>query len=551
VKATENNPPNILMVLIDDLGYTDLDVYGGDISTPNINNIANQGMVFTDAHAYPSCAPTRAAFLTGQDPHTIGLGSQNGVAPAGVTLEDAGYEGYLSGKYTSIANLLKSNGYRTYHSGKWHLGYGEKQSPIAQGFERHFSLLDGAASHYGDMKGVGLGVSGSGSATYVENGERLKKLPDNFYSTKNYTQWLIDELAEGKADARPFFAYLAYTAVHDPLHAPEDLILKYASLTENGYEQLRKERIKNLVSLGLTVDPSLISKWLSGTPRWSSLTEDEQKDLSKRLAVYAAMLEYLDHELGRLVDFLKSEDLYDNTLIVLMSDNGAATVPKTIYSRNVSDIEWQNKNYPLTDVSSYGLPGSFPSLGTYNAEALAGPYFGFKSNLYEGGVRVPMIVKTPGREDVGVRKQNVNIVDLYKTFSDYAGVTNLNNDQLLGCSLRQTFEWNSVGECSDEFGMSYMGWRSYRKGVWKLVFVSSGFGGTGKYALYKLDDDPGEMRDLSSDYPEKVAYLNDKWNKYAKKNNVKVIPMEKVNSMFDPIAGKFFEIDWGSNSLSN
>lgn len=541
----ESTKPNILMVLIDDLGYTDLGAYGGNIKTPEMDLLAKDGILFTNAHANPSCAPTRASFLTGQDPHRVGLGSQNGVAPPGIDVNTRGYEGHLNGDFVSIAELLKGAGYQTFQIGKWHLGHDASQSPKALGFDKNYTLLDGAASHYSDMNGVSLGVSPSGKAQYQENNKSIKKLPDNFYSTKNYTQWLLDSLANRENKKAPFFAYLAYTAVHDPLHAPDDLILKYMELFSGGYEKLKNERIQGLVKEGLIADSALVSRWLTGTPSWNDLNETEQRDIAKRMAVYAAMLEYLDLELGRIVTYLKSQGEYENTLIVIMSDNGAATIPRTFYAKNAKDLAWQDKTYPKNDVASYGQQGSFATLGSYNAQALSGPYFGFKTNLHEGGTRVPMIVKQP-QSSLPVHNDSfVHISYLYKTFAEYAGVDLSGHDELLGCSLKSVLEWGGDASCSDEFGMGYMGWRSYRKGDWKIVFVSKGFGGTGEYALYNLSTDPGEANNLASVYPDKVRYLDAKWLAYANRNNIKVVPMDKVNTFFDRVSNKFFEAYWG------
>lgn len=537
--------PNILMILIDDLGYTDLGIYGGDIDTHNMDALGKNGIIFSNAHVNPSCAPTRASLMTGKDPHRVGLGSQNGVAPPGIPSGQPGYKGSLEGEYRGLAEILKRAGYDTFHVGKWHLGEEPQQSPEALGFDHYFSLMDGAASHFSDRHGVGLAISPSGFATYREDGKPVESLPTNFYSTRYYTQWLLDALAKRKEKQKPFFAYLAYTAVHDPLHAPEDLIIKYSNLFSDGFEKLKDQRILGLVRQGLIADSSLVTRWLSGTPSWNDLTDIQQQDMTERMAVYAAMLEYVDQQIGRLVDQLKTSGEFDNTLIVIMSDNGAATVPRTFYARNVKELAWQDEVYPLQSIEDYGKPESFATLGTYNAQAISGPYFGFKANLHEGGTRVPMIVKTPGPPK-GLKNDNfVHIGDMYSTFADYAGADVSDQQGLTGCSLKPILDGRTNEACHDEFGMGYMGWRAYWSGPWKLIFVSESFGGTGNYALYNLEQDPGEVVDLSDQYPGKVEELARKWQIYARAHGIAEVPMEKVNEKYDGISHRLFDIYWG------
>lgn len=536
---------NILMVLIDDLGYTDLGLFGGNITTANIDALGQQGTVFTNAHANPSCAPTRASFMTGKDPHRVGLGSQNGVAPPGVKTTRLGYKGSLEGEYVGLAEVMKRGGYDTFQVGKWHLGKEASQSPGSLGFDNYFALLDGAASHYSDMLGVSLSISPSGKATYLDNGQQLTSLPEDFYSTHYYTQWLLDALKNRRDTEKPFFAYLAYTAVHDPLHAPGDLIKKYEDIFADGFAQLKQQRIRGLREQGLIPDSPVVTRWLARTPAWDELTEVQQADMAKRMAVHAAMLEYLDEELGRIVAFLKETGDYDNTLIVVMSDNGAATVPKTFYPKGEKDQAWQDQAYPLEAVADYGKKGSFTEIGTYNAQALSGPYFGFKTNLYEGGTRVPLIIKAPGSDQKVVNGQFAHISDLYATFADYAEVDLSGQRGLIGCSLKSALDTRAEQACHPEFGMAYMGWRAYWQGSWKLVFVSESFGGTGKYALYNLDEDPGEVKDLSRLYPDKVREMSERWDRYAKSHGIVGVRMKEVNDVFDRISDKFFEIYWG------
>lgn len=544
-RTFHSGKPNILMILVDDLGYTDLGSYGGNIDTANMDQLAAQGMRFSNAHAYPSCAPSRASLLTGQDPHKVGLGGQNGVTPVGVSPKASGYSSSLEGEFTSIAALVKKQGYRTYQSGKWHLGHEEHQLPAAMGFEKYFTLIDAAASHYDDNLAVSQRVSPTGRGSYIRNGEIVSELPEDFYSTKNFTDEIINMIEAGKDDDRPFFAYLAYTAVHDPLHAPDEYIDKYRDAFSSGFEELRQERVRGLARSGLISDDPVATEKLKEIPYWKELTSKQKEDLSKRMAVYAAMLDYMDEQIGRLVKHLKEIGEFDNTLIVIASDNGAAGTPMTVYTEgNPDDIVWQKANYPLRSIDDYGRKGSFPTMGLPNAQASSGPYHNVKLSLHEGGTRIPLIVKVPNKNSSGIINTFFHLSDLYPTFADYAGADTNDQNTLLGVSFYPILENSDISVPDRGFGMEYMGLRSYRKGDWKLVFVPEAIGGTGDYALYNLASDPGETRDLGRDHPAIVEDLAIAWFDYASENGVIVVPMSLVNEHYNRIGSYFLGIDW-------
>lgn len=533
--------PNILFILVDDLGYTDLGSFGGDIDTPNIDELAATGTLFTNAHAYPSCAPSRAALITGRDPHRVGFGAQNGFAPPGVAPSTPGYSGVLEGDFTSIAHLLRKVGYRTYHIGKWHLGHDPSQRPQALGFDSNFSMLDGAASHYADMHAISTAFSESGKAHYDRNNRRVETLPKDFYSTTNYTQALIDFLARDAGERRPFFAYLAYTAVHDPLHAPSPLIEKYRRKYGDDVSNLRQRRIAAQSRSDLVVrgSPSIRTLSAAAPPRDAAV----RRDLARRQAVYAAMLEHLDTEIGRLVAYLKQTGAYDSTVIFLMSDNGASGAPRSLYTRSPAQRAWQKRAYPRRDLETYGEPGSFATLGTPNAQASSGPYFAFKATLFEGGTRVPMIASGPGIARGSRVDDFVHIADIYPTIAELAGVEPAKPAQLAGQSLHPILSMARESIDRQGFGSAFMGWRAYRDGPWKLLFMSPAFGGTGRYALYHLENDPGETRDLSSQHEQRVRQMARRWENYAKANGVVSPSMERVNRFYSQIAGPMLALD--------
>ena len=544
--------PNVLMIMLDDLGYTDLGPYGGDAATPNIDALAQDGLQFSNFHAYPVCAPTRAALMTGQDPHRVGLGSMEGFTAPGVSTTTPGYQGTLDGDFTGIAEILADADYSTYQAGKWHLGAAPEQTPRALGFEQNFTMYDGAASHYADkLRHAPREVEPVDTVLYERNGQPVEELPDDFYSTHAYTDEMLRMIEEGRESDRPFFGYLAYTAVHDPLHVPDaGLIDQYLDLylENNDYNKLRAERIGRLADKGL-IDPDIATRWPVQTPDWDALSPQQKRDLAYRMAVYAAMIDDVDRQIGRLTDHLKETGEYDNTLIVVTSDNGAASASRVVYTAKPGSGEWQDEHYPLVgDVESYGLPGSYPTLGLPNAQVSSGPYFHTKTTVFEGGTRVPAIVKTPGGNDEGEGPRVVDafthIVDLYPTVAEYAGAEINSADPLAGDSAKPLFDGVSDQVGTDEFGMELFGHRVYREGDWKLVYAPVLAGGSGTYALYNLDSDPGETRDLIDTHPDIAQRLAEKWEQFAAENGVVPAPFDVVEASAPRIAALMYSIDW-------
>lgn len=550
-QPAETSAPNILMVLADDLGYSDLGAYGGDASTPNIDALAGEGVQFANFHSYPICAPTRAGLMTGQDPHMVGLGTMEGGGPPGVPRTTLGYKGSLEGEYTGIAQILSDADYDTYQVGKWHLGTAPDQSPAALGFDQNYTLLEGGASHFGDQLRLAPGREEPiSTASYEANGEPID-LPEDFYSTHNFTDEMLKMIESGEGDDKPFFGYLAYTAPHDPLHVPDNtLVDKYLDmyLNDNNYNDLRTDRIARMAEIGLLDDADIDTRWPSQTPEWDTLTDDQKQDLAYRLAVYSAMVEDVDTQLGRIIDQLKESGEYDNTMIVVASDNGSAGLSRSLYAQAPGALEWMDANYPLIgDVEAYGEPGSFPVLGLPNAQVASGPYFHTKGAVYDGGTRAPLIVKTPASaEQDGARIVDTftQITDLYPTFADYAGATLVNPDALLGDSAKPLLDGTSEEVGDNKFGLEMFGERAFRDGDSKLVFAAPGNSGTGQWALYDLAADPGETTDLSAENPEEVQRLSALWDEYAAKNNVIPVDFEAVNAANGGRAPVIYSLDW-------
>jgi arylsulfatase len=305
--------PNVLIIVADDLGYTDLGVFGSEIHTPNLDRLAKTGTILTNYYSSPLCAPTRAMLLSGTDHHLAGEGLM------GMAVDDApGYEGYLNHRVVSLATRLQSAGYHTYMAGKWHLGNEEDQSPTARGFERSFTLLDGAATHFNDMGG-GLGTT----AHYRDDGKLVQSLPQNFYSAVYYTDKMLEYLKSRAGDGRPFFAYLAYTTPHWPIQARDEDIDRYRGRYNEGYEVLRQRRWAGWKAAGMASKNAEMPNLPPSYKAWDSLSDKERAGSIRTMEVYAAMIERMDTEIGRVLDYLRSSGQLDNTLIMFQSDNGA------------------------------------------------------------------------------------------------------------------------------------------------------------------------------------------------------------------------------------
>lgn len=544
--ATEQ--PNIVLIMIDDLGYTDMGAYGSEIDTPNLDALAAQSFKFTDAHALPSCGPTRAALMTGQDQHRVGLGSQNQIYPPGASGDMPGYKGSLEGDYVGLAKILADAGYSTFIAGKWHLGHKPGQLPGDLGFQQSVVLLDALASHYSDQLGPSPHISetGTGKASYMRNDQPIDSLPDDFYSTRFYSDEFIRMVDVAREQDQPFFGFLSYTAMHDPLHAPAELIEKYADRYTKSFIELRKSRIKGMCEQGVLQKCDAATRWAETTPDWETLTDRQKYDLQHRMATYAGMMDYTDQQVGRVFDHLKATGEYDNTLFVVVSDNGASAMPASLYVKAEGEEEWQRENYPHRKVEDYGKRGSFPAMGMPNAQAASGVYYGYKLTVFEGGTRIPMLVKMPGKTDGKVVHALTHISDLYPTFAEFAGADLGNQQYLIGHSMKPLLEGRAKAVRENgEFGMAWMGWRVYRQGDWKLVFMSQGFGGTDGYALYNLKDDPGETTDLLASEQDKVKELAAKWDAYARANNIVDSPMDVVNGVMNRVVTRFTGMDWG------
>ncbi len=519
-KEPEVLKPNILIIVADDLGFSDIGPFGGNIGTPVLDSLSKESRLFSNFHVLPTCSPTRSALLTGNDNHVAGLGIMEEVDyPQLHNLQLPGYSGHLSNQVVTIPELLKENGYHTYMTGKWHLGEGAGRDPYDRGFEETFILGTGGGSHWNDKKPL----APPQRVNYTRNGENMLP-PADFYSSKNYTDSMIQFIDRNKQDNKPFFAYLAYTAVHDPLHVPKDYIAKYKGKFDTGWDSLWSLRFNNLKALGI-VPADMKTFKNPGIPVWSSLPKEKQEEFSRDMEVYAGMLDYMDMSIGRMLDYLKKQGLYDNTMIIFMSDNGANGAMATNYPGNGDHVYLNSFNNKM---ENRGLLNSYVEQGPGWAQASTSPFRFFKSFATEGGIKAPLIIKMPGKtKDAGQWNNGfVHVTDIMPTILELTGTSyplqykGKNIHPLIGRSLLPVLHGDSVTvHPNDGMGWELFEMKAFIKGKWKILRLPRPFG-SGLWELYDIEKDPGETTDLTLQYPQIKTELMSEWNRYAKQNEV-------------------------------
>lgn len=519
-EQTKIQQPNILLIVGDDLGFSDIGSFGGNIHTPVLDRLGKESMLFSNFHVLPSCSPTRSALLTGNDNHVAGMGIMSEMDyPFLHNKQLPGYRAYLSKQVVTIPELLRNNNYHTYMVGKWHLGEGAGKDPFDRGFEETFILGTGGGSHWNDRKAL----APPQHMDYTRNGKEVK-LPDDFYSTRNYTDSLIRFIDRNKSDKKPFFAFLSYTAVHDPLHAPKEFIDKYKGKFDMGWDSLWAERFTNLKKLGIV--PGDAKGIPNPTiPKWKTLSPEHQKDYARDMEVYAAMLDYMDMSIGRVFEYLKQSGQYDNTLIIFMSDNGANGAMATSYPGNADGKYLGTFN---NELENRGLQNSYIETGPGWAQASSAPFRLFKLFTTEGGIRAPLIIKLPGQNnEPGKWNRNfVHVTDIMPTVLEVTGTTYPTEYQgnkiheLIGSSLLPTLNNSSLDIHADK-GMGYelFEMKAYIKGNWKILRLPVPMA-SGEWELYDIVKDPGETTDLSTQYPDIRQQLIEAWNEYAMQNEV-------------------------------
>lgn len=511
---------NFIIVLADDMGFTDISPFGGNMPTPVLDTLASQGLKFSNFHVQPTSSPTRSSLLTGNDNHVAGFGIMSEMDyPVLHDKNLPGYSGHLSKNVVTIPELLREKGYHTYMVGKWHLGEEEGMDPHDRGFEETFTLGTGGGSHWNDQRSL----APPQHMIYSRNGKETG-LPEDFYSSRNYTDSIISFIDRNRDDGKPFFAYVSYTAVHDPLHVPKDYISKYKGKFDMGWDSLRTLRVANLIKAGIIPsDYKIVSP--ATLPPWNKIPAKEKEHLIRDMEVYAAMVDYLDMSIGRLLDYLKKQGLYDNTMIIFISDNGANGAMATTYPGNADG------KYLATfdnSIDNRGLKNSYIETGPAWAQACSGPFRMFKSFTTEGGIRTPLIITMPGKvKNQGTwNKGFVHVTDIMPTILELADVKypeKYNGNEihpLIGKSIVSVLKGDSVTvHSADGMGWELFEMKAYIRGNWKILRLPQPYG-TGTWQLFDLEKDPGETTDLSEKYPEIKESLVKLWKDYASYNKV-------------------------------
>jgi arylsulfatase len=512
--------PNFLLVVVDDMGYTDLGSFGGEIETPNIDALADAGVRFTDFHVSVSCSPTRSMLLSGTDNHLAGMGTMSELIQPWQEGKP-GYETHINDRVVTLPEVLRDGGYHTYMAGKWHLGHDKGNRPYDRGFEKTYSLMNGGASHYSDMNPL----FEADVITYTKNGQQIDTLPGDFFSSRSYADFLMNSIRENRGDGKPFFAYLSFTAPHDPMHVPEPWRTKYKGQYADGYESLRNKRVEGSKKAGVFPANGAVTERHAMVKPWSSLTEKDKAWQQAQMEVYAGMVDNLDYHFGRVVQFLKDIGEYDNTVIILFSDNGSAPADSEDYPGNrEGDFLKQFDN----SVDNIGNRTSHSAYGIGWAQAGSGPLDLFKMAVGEGGIRSPLIVSGPDiKGDGGFNRNFSYITDIMPTMLEMAKLdhpTQFKGKDVLpmrGHSITESLNNSkkTIYSADEYVGGEMFDGRWLRKGDYKAILVPKPFG-DGQWRLFNVVMDPGETNDLAKEKPKLLKELQQAWDQYADETGV-------------------------------
>jgi arylsulfatase len=518
--------PNILLIVADDLGFSDLGAFGGEIETPSLDRLARAGVRFTDFHSAPACSPTRAMLMTGTDPHVAGIGSM--LEMKHPDFEGApGYEGHLNDRVVTVTELLRDAGYHTLLSGKWHLGETATSTPAARGFERSFAFLPAGGSHYGLGEGNAFSIV---AATYQEDGAPVTELPADFYSSDYFADRMIGYLDERPRD-RPFFAYLPFTAPHWPLQAPDASIAKYRGRYDDGPEALRARRLEALKAEGLCA-PDVVPHPLVGGVAWEDMSPDQRAWSARAMEVYAAMVDRMDWNVGRVLAALEASGDLANTAVLFLSDNGAEGAIVEAMPIVGPKIQAQVDRLFDNSLENLGRPTSCCWYGPRWAQAATAPSRLHKSFTTQGGIRVPAFVSGAGvGRDGEISDAFATAMDVPATLLDWAGVEHPARyagravAPMRGRSMAAHLAGatTAIHPADTETGWELFGRRGIRRGRWKAIWLRPPEG-EARWELFDLAADPGETDDLAAREPQVLAELVEAWGRYVRETGVVETP---------------------------
>lgn len=510
--AADPGRPNIVLIVADDVAFSDLGAYGSEIRTPNIDALAERGTRFSNVHATPMCAPSRAMLMTGLDNHRAGLGNLPETTPP-EHRDSPAYRGTLTAGLPTIADRLRRSGYRTFMTGKWHLGHTPESLPSARGFDRSFILDATGADNWEDRPYLPV----YDEATWIADGEPAD-LPDDFYSSGFLVDRMIDFVGD-KPSGDPFFAYVAFTAVHIPVQAPREFTMRYEGVYDDGWQAQRERRATALKAQGLIPKDAPLGPMHPDLREWSELPAAQRAWHSRAMMVYAGMLEAMDHHLGRLIEHLRRTGAYDNTVFLVTSDNG----PEGASPIDMAAMRlWLKAVGYSTDINTLGERGSYGFVGPEWASASASPHALFKFYATEGGTRVPLIVAGPGVEAGRTADQLSVVSDIPATIAAIAGAR---AEGMTGRSLVPALHGNedAVYGPEDGFGIETAGRCAYFQGHYKIVRNGPPLGDN-VWRLHDLAKDPGEVDDLSASEPERFAAMRAAYERWALDNGVLEMP---------------------------
>ena len=520
--AVDKPRPNIVILVADDWGFSDVGAFGGEISTPHLDALAARGSRFSNFHVAATCSPTRAMLLTGVDHHRNGVGNMPETTPPEQEGKP-GYAGVLAPDTVTLATMLRDGGYHTYIAGKWHVGKEPENLPGRRGFERSFIQADSGTDNWENRPYMMLY-----DKTYWFEQDRAAQLPKDFYSSRFFVDKTIGYIQEQAADGKPFMAYIGFQANHIPIQAPAEFVAKYRGRYERGWTALRQARRDGAIRTGV-MPAGMPMTTLASTLAWDSLTSDQQRQQARRMQVYAGMAEAMDAQVGRLVQHLKASGQYDNTVFIFLSDNGSDPAdPFNIPTANA----WVRMNYQV-DKEPLGGKGTFSANGPSWASATVGPLHGYKYFAGEGGLRVPLIVSgLPSVASGSVISALTHVNDIVPTLLEVAGIAphqgqyaGRSVQALSGHSLLPLLQGKTpyTYRPDEPLGYELAGSAALFLGDYKLVKNIAPLG-DGQWRLFDLRQDPGETQDLQSTHPEIFASMRVAYDKYAQDFGVLPVP---------------------------
>ena len=526
VVAKAAQQPNIILILADDLGFTDIAPYGSEISTPSLTALASEGISFTNYHTAASCAPSRAMLLTGVDNHRAGVAS----IPEAIPPEQSGfdnYQGVLGNNVVTVASLLEASGYHTYMAGKWHLGKERHQLPSRRGFEKTVAMADTGADNWEQKPYIPIYKK----ANWFADGEEMV-LPEDFYSSRFLIDKTIEFIDSNLEDGRPFFAYLPFQAVHIPVQAPQEFIDQYMGVYDVGWEQLREDRLTKALELGVVGQGTEMVE-MSTTEDWEALPDERKRYEAKRMAVYGGMVTAMDFHIGRLIEYLKATGQYDNTLFVFTSDNGSEVSGTPDPLNGPARFFVKSQGY-TSEYETLGLKGSFNSISPSFASASASPLAFYKFYAGEGGLRVPLIIAGQSIAVKGELNHALShVTDITPTILSLAGVKAPDGrfggrpvEAIVGRNLMPLIrgDVDRVYAEDEAIGYEVGGNAALFRGDHKIV-MNRGPVGDSKWHLYNIVSDPGETEDLADSMPERMLVMSQAYEQYVLENGVLPVPI--------------------------